>query len=58
MKNEVLRILYAISKDIIVGIIQIVPFFVLCYLFNQMEKYKKVEWPFPEKYFPEGDESI
>lgn len=48
MKNEVLRILYAISKDIIVGIIQIVPFFALCYLFNLMGKYKEAEWPFPE----------
>ena len=45
MKNEVLRILYAISKDIVVGIIQIVPFFALCCLFNLMEKYKEAEWP-------------
>ena len=42
MKNEVSRILYAISKDIIVGIIQIVPCFALCYLFNQMENTKKL----------------
>ena len=42
MKNEVLRILYAISKDIIVGTIQIVPFSALCYLFNQMENTKKL----------------
>ena len=48
MKNEVLRILYAISKDIIVGISQIVPCFALCYLFNLMEKYKEAEWPFFE----------
>ena len=54
MKNEVSRILYAISKDIIVGIIQIVPFFALCYLFNQMENTKKLNG----KYSPEGDESF
>ena len=48
MKNEVSRILYAISKDIIVGTIQIVPFFALCYLFSQIEKYKEAEWPFFE----------
>ena len=42
MKIEVSRILYAISKDIIVGFIQIVPFFALCYLFNQMENTKKL----------------
>ena len=42
MKND-------IFKDIIVGIIQIVPCFALCYLFDQMEKYKETQWSYFKK---------
>ena len=38
-------------RDIFIGIIQIVPFFALCYLYNQMEKYKEAQWPFSDEYW-------
>ena len=36
-------------RDIFIGIIQIVPFFALCYLYNQMEKYKEA-YSYYQKY--------